>query len=572
MTSQPSPAIVTQEGVRGLPRVALFLFCLSYVLPGFLFRDAWKSVDLISLGFMMSLSQGASDWLHPTFMGQSPELAALLPYWLGAGFIHILSPWIEPQYAARVPFIASTFLSMGACWFAVFYLSKSTKAQPVAFAFGGEANEEDYARTMADAALLALIASLGLALPSHEVTPMLIQLCCVCMAFCAISMMVHEKKKSLLLGTLSLLGLSLSGAPSLSFGMGLIGSTLIALDPEGKKGQKTHALLCLTLTVLVSLVTPQELWQWRLVTPQMTWQAWSGVLNLLVWFTWPAWPLSLWTLWRWRHHWLSSQWSRHLLIPLSLGVFFCLSAILSVPPDRILLLSLPFWAALAAFALPTLQRSVSALIDWFTLIFFCGCAFIIWVVWLAMQTGWPAQPAKNVARLLPGFVPEFDTLGFLSALVATLVWIALVHWRVGRKRHALWVRLVLPAGGAALCWLLLMSLWLPLLDYARSYKPLVAQVQAIVQPEGCVQVSGLELAQISAFQIHSNLRVIELDESHQSLAPETCNWLLVEAPTKGSEEQRTKAHWVFVKTIPRASDDNQDMDIYHRATPESALP
>jgi hypothetical protein len=572
MVQQPSPAIVTQEGVRGLPRVALVLFCLAYVLPGFLFREAWKSVDLISLGFMMNLAQGGSDWWHPTFMGQSPELAALLPYWLGAGFIQLLGPWIQPQYAVRVPFIASTFLSMGGCWYAVFYLSKSSKAQPVAFAFGGEAKEEDYARTMADAALLALIASLGLALPSHEVTPMLIQLCAVCLAFCSLSMMAHEKKKSLLLGALSLLGLSLSGAPSLSLGMGLIGSALIAFDPEPNRYQKTQTLLCLVITALVALITPKELWQWRLVSPPMSWRAWSGTLNLLIWFTWPAWPLSLWTLWRWRHHWLSGEWSKHLMIPLSMGLLFCVSAILSVPPDRILLLSLPFWAALAAFALPTLQRSVSALIDWFTLIFFCGCAFIIWVVWLAMQTGWPAQPAKNVARLLPGFVPEFDALSFICALIATCVWIALVHWRVGRKRHALWVRLVLPAGGAALCWLLLMSLWLPLLDYARSYKPLVAQVQATIQPDRCVQVSGLGLAQISAFQIHSSLRVIELDETHPNPSQETCNWLLVESPTKGDEEQRSKEHWEFVKTIPRPSDDNQDMDIYHRRGTQSSLP
>ncbi|MFZ9180222.1 MAG: hypothetical protein ACO21V_13530, partial [Limnohabitans sp.] len=45
----------------------------------------------------------------------------------------------------------------------------------------------------------------------------------------------------------------------------------------------------------------------------------------------------------------------------------------------------------------------------------------------------------------------------------------LVHWRAGRHRAALWKSLVLPAGGAALCWLLLMTLWLPALDYARSY-------------------------------------------------------------------------------------------------------
>jgi hypothetical protein len=40
----------------------------------------------------------------------------------------------------------------------------------VAFAFGGEAQLIDYARAMADAALLALVACLGLAQLSHETT------------------------------------------------------------------------------------------------------------------------------------------------------------------------------------------------------------------------------------------------------------------------------------------------------------------------------------------------------------------------------------------------------------------
>ena len=40
--------------------------------------------------------------------------------------------------------------------------------------------------------------------------------------------------------------------------------------------------------------------------------------------------------------------------------------------------------------------------------------------------------------------------------------LALVRWRTGRHRNALWKSLVLPAGGVALAWLLLMTLWLPL--------------------------------------------------------------------------------------------------------------
>ena len=46
--------------------------------------------------------------------------------------------------------------------------------QPVAFAFGGEASPLDYARAIADAALLALIASLGLLQLGHETTPELV--------------------------------------------------------------------------------------------------------------------------------------------------------------------------------------------------------------------------------------------------------------------------------------------------------------------------------------------------------------------------------------------------------------
>ena len=36
---------------------------------------------------------------------------------------------------------------------------------------------------------------------------------------------------------------------------------------------------------------------------------------------------------------------------------------------------------MAAFALPTLRRSVSALIDWFTLLFFTSTAVMIWGYW-----------------------------------------------------------------------------------------------------------------------------------------------------------------------------------------------
>ena len=184
-----------------------------------------------------------------------------------------------------------------------------------------------------------------------------------------------------------------------------------------------------------------------------------------------------------------------------------LAALLTPSRDRALLAALPPLATLAALALPTLRRGLSALIDWFSVLFFSAGAIVIWVVWLSLQTGVPAKPAANVARLAPGFEPVFQPLALLVALLATLAWAWLARWRTGRHRPALWKSLVLPAAGTALCWLLLMTLWLPALDYGRS---MAAQVQALAQrmaaagaqPPPCVNTLGLNASQMAALDFH----------------------------------------------------------------------
>lgn len=124
---------------------------------------------------------------------------------------------------------------------------------------------------------------------------------------------------------------------------------------------------------------------------------------------------------------------------------------------------------LAAFSLPTLKRSMAAWIEWFTLLFFSVSVLAIWTIWFAMQTGFPAKPAANIAKLAPGFIPSFAWLPTMAAILGTAAWTYLVWWRAKRHRMPLWKTLVLPASGASLCWLLLSTLWMPLLDHARSY-------------------------------------------------------------------------------------------------------
>lgn len=576
--NRPSPAIVSQSAVRRLPRMALVLFCLAYVLPGFLSRSPWRVEDITAFGFMRELAMGHTDWWAPRLFGQAPEFDALAPYWLGAAMIKLLPAGIPEDLAVRLPFMALLALTLAAVWQGTYYLARSPQAQPVAFAFGGEAKPTDYARAMADGALLALIASLGLAQLSHETTPALTQLSCAALSFFAVAALPYRRVMPYLALVLGLCGLALSGAPATALLLCAGAWVVHGLNPPSEHQHTpypprfdhprahriTHVFLLGLGVLLVMLIGALDLWRWRLHSPAINGASWYHLLTLLVWFTWPTWPLALLTVWRWRRHIITSspqaglRVSRHLAWPLWFIGVTMTGTLFTTAGDRALLLALPAMACLASFALPTLKRSLAALIDWFTLIFFTGCAFIIWVVWLAMQTGFPEQPAANVQRLAPGFEPVLAWPALLVAFLATAVWAWLVKWRVGRHRAAIWKSLVLPSGGAALCWLLLTTLWMPLLNHARSYVPMVATLEHLTEG-ACAEAWGLHRGLMTAINYHSRL-VLEIAPGSSQ-----CPWLLVDKDQAASLPQSVDLSlWALQRTLGHPREGEEDLLIYRR--------
>ena len=567
--NRPNPAIVAQAAVRRLPRATLLLFCLAYVLPGFIGRAPWRSDDITALGYMTALAIGATDWLSPQVMGIAPEVNALLPYWLGAWAIQLAPSWVAVDFVARIPFIGLLIVTLIGTWYGTYQLARSPQAQPLPFAFGGEAMPADYARALADGALLALIACLGLAQPAHETTPVLAQLGFSALAFFGFAAFSNHRDLPLLATAVGLGGLVLSGAPTLAVLLGLGGSLTLLLDtgeePAGVRQARLRAATMTLITLLAAwLASALELWRWRIALPPTNGESWLGIGNLLIWFTWPAWPLGLWTLWRWRRHLVRKLRlpSRHLALPLWFISVTLGTTLTTTSPDRTLLLALPALAAMAAFALPTLGRTVAAVIDWFTLLFFSGCAFVIWLVWVAMQTGVPWQPAANVERLAPGFVPTFSIAPFLIALAASGAWFWLVKWRAGRHRAAIWKSMVLPAGGAALCWLLLMTLWLPLLDYARSYVPLVHRTLLTMQPVrtgDCAHNFGLTVGQLTAFELHGPLLMKPAGTAA------SCRWLIVNRDVTGPiADTLDLSSWTLFSQQSHPTDNSDNLLIYKR--------
>lgn len=565
-----NPAIVTQLSARRLPRWVLVLLCTAYVLPGTLGRDPWRQADLAAFGVMWDMVHVSGDWWHPQVLGQAAEIQAWLPYWLGALAIQGL-PFLPPDLASRLPFGGLLLLGLGCTWFAMYHLARLPAALPVSFAFGGEADPTDYARALADTALLALLASLGLAQFSHESTPEAAQF-----AFAALLLYgsarlasAHAERRwlSALVWWLGAVGLSLSGAPWIGLALGL-GWLLWSLPTGSTRSGSSSVerwsvwLICATGTLLAAVLSwqldvPNRAQQWHELQQWLEWGEWQRFGRLLLWFTWPAGLLAVWTLWRWRQRLHSA----HVLLPLWFVLAALASSWLMGGYDRALLLGLPAMACLAAFAIPTLSRSVSALIDWFALLFFTGGLVVIWVIWSAMVTGHPAKPAANVARLAPGFEATFAWPLFLPAVMATVAWIALLAWRIGRHKPALWKTLTLSATGSTVCWLLLMTLWLPLLNHGMGQAPISRRIASITPPNSCVLVHGLGASHIAGLQYHGGLTLVR----SQATDSKRCERLVVHPSAVNSLPQTLDmSEWQMLRSIPRLRENRDHLLVYAR--------
>lgn len=537
----PTPAIVPERGAQALPRLALLLFCAAYVLPGLFGRDPWRNADLTAFGFMASIAQGHAPWWQPAIAG-IPAEGGLLPYWIGALAIKAL-PFLEPALAARLPFGLALVGVLVLVWYSTFHLARTDAAQPVAFAFGGEAHAIDYARALADGALLALVASLGLLLLGHETTPELIQLLGITLYVYGLAAAPYREGKARLACVVALPVLAASGAPAMALALGLGGALLCR---QSAREQVRRLLPWVFAAGLLSALAAWGLhgWAWRVAVDGYA-QEPLRFPSLLAWFCWPAWPMALWTLWRWRAHWQH----RHVSVPL-LGVLVPLAtSFLMNSSDRALLLALPALAVLASFSLPTLRRSVAAAMDWFSVFFFSALALFVWAYYASMQAGWPAQPLANVRKLAQGFEPSFHPLALALALLGTAAWIFLVRWRTARHQHALWKSLVLPAGGVALIWLLGLSLWLPVLDYARSQRPLVERLRTqLPTPINCLAAPGQPLHLLAALEFQGGWSV----DARQPLAQTSCSHALLQSELL--RPAPVPAGWQVLGSVRRPTD------------------
>ncbi len=191
----------------------------------------------------------------------------------------------------------------------------------------------------------------------------------------------------------------------------------------------------------------------------------------------------------------------HVAIPLSvIGPLLVLVVLQSHQSNRLFMLLLPPLSVLATFALPTLKRGAINAIDWFATVEFHDARQLRLACLDAGLFGFPrrSRATSRVSRL--GFVPQFKILSFVCAVAVTVCWFVLVRWRLARHPKVLWRSVVLSSAGTTLMWVLLMTLWLPVVNYSRTYKDVAEQI-AIHLPDDYTCISPVRLgdAQIATF-------------------------------------------------------------------------
>ena len=495
-----SPALVTARDVQRLPRWILGLLSLAWLLPGVFGRDPWRNADLTAYATMLAMAEGRTDGLRPTLGGVAVD-AAWLPHALGAWSMQALGPVLGIDLAARLPFAALLAVSLWMVWLACRGLALGDSAQPVKLAFGGEASSSEYSIALADSAVLAMMATLGLLQLGHENTPELAQLASASAFLAGVGQSRIRTRAARALILLSLPWLALSGAPTVAVLWGLVG-WVTALSASHPDTRRLAPWLLVACGLTLALSSWLDLWRWRWTPPASTEDA-VRQLRLWAWFLWPVWPLALLTLWRWRF----AVGRRHIAMPALALLGAWAASIAAGGNDRTLMLAVPGAAILAAFSLPTLRRDIGALLDAFSLTAFTLSIILIWVMYAAMVSGWPPQPAANMARLLPGFELHVSVPDVSVAAAATVAWVGVLRWRTGPRRLPLWKTLILPAAGTAIIWVLLMTLWRPPLDYARSSRGMVERALALSPAPTCLWGWEFSPVHSAAFEVFGRVKV-----------------------------------------------------------------
>lgn len=525
----------------------LALLCTVWLGTGLTGHDPWQPDDAYSFGLIYHILQ-SGDWLIPTLAGERHLEHPPLFYMTAAFFARLFSPLLDLHDGAR---LASGF-------YTAFTLL-----------FTGLAGRELFGSGRGWTAVIILIGCLGMLVRSHElITDLALLTGCAMMLYGYALGRRHIFLSGVFIGSGVGIGFMSKGliAPVLFV---LISVVLLLFHTWRSRSFFTSLAVALLFALPWLIVWPVLLYQhspelfmeWFWTHNVGRWLDYIQTghfarpfyyLKMLPWFAWPALPLAAWKVWEERKRALHEAEFQLLLV----SFFVMLLALSAVPSARdvyALPMLLPL-VLLATAALPTLRRGAANALDWFGIMTFGLFAILMWWGWAGLLQDNHAKITRWLKSYQPGFEPVFHATSFWIAFAFTVLWLFLV-WRVGRSMR----RAVLNwAGGITLVWVLAMTIWLPWLNNAKSYRTMVASLrQSLPMDYGCIASLHVGGTQRAMMQYMGNIF------TYAHMQPD-CNLLLVqgESARKLVEAEKT---WVKVWEGTRRGSKSEQFCLYQRA-------
>jgi 4-amino-4-deoxy-L-arabinose transferase-like glycosyltransferase len=486
---------------------ALTILLVLYIFTGLIGHDPWRTDDAITIGIVHDIVTNGH-WLNTSLAGR-PYADAPLYYWIAAACAHLFA-WLLPLHdATRLASGISTLLALSFILLAA---------------------RELHGKAHAAAAPLILAGSIGFLYHAHEAQPMLAALTAHTAAYWGLSLLNRQAKKG-------------AGIFGLALGLGFLANGLapvLTLLPTAafvlwRSENRKQAVPMLLGSVLIAFLLA-ALWLVPLfvIAPEFFADFWKNELNqlsianspfnniqrylaLLPWYAWPALPLAGWALWAKRRilHTLPLAWPIFSFVTTLLVLSLCLDA-RSAPA----LLLLPPLVLLAVPGVTSLRRGAANAFDWFGMITFTTFAGLAWVIWSAMVFGWPERLARQAVRIEPGFVGQLNIITAIFALLMTLIWC----WLIATSPRSPMRGIMHWMAGLTLFWLLIATLWMPWIDYGKTYRPVSASLAAALGAKhGCVANANVNDAVLASLDYFDGLRTVPL----KSAAGKRCDWLLI---------------------------------------------
>ncbi len=513
----PFASIAKTKGITLPPKGwVLFLLLIVYLFSGLVWHDPWKNSDVISIGVVWNMLQDGK-WFALQLAGNT-FVDAPFYYWIAAIIGKVSSLFLPTHGAIR--------LASGA--FALIALASILLA---ARALNG--------RDFAAAAPLLLAGSVGFIFHAHEAQPMLAVLAFHAATYFSLTLFEkHPKHAAFALISALLFTFLAGGALALALLLPIIAWAILFLPiPKTahiKLGCAIGAALFLSALYLCALryFSPtyfSAFWAHEMgkLTPVVQpLQNAFEYLNMLPWYAWPALPLAFWSIWVMRRN-LSNK---EIAFPLAafLSTFILISFSLEAGSAQALFL-LPSLVLLAVPGIAKLRRGAANGFDWFAMMIFSLLAVLVWIGWFAIIFGVPARLAQRALILEPGFVGQFDFLPVLFSLVLSGVWVWLILTSPRSPLRSLfhWM------SGVTLFWCLLAFLWMPWIDYGKSYRVIAGELkQALPKLPTCIASAGVSPAVQASLDYFSGIRTQPLGDANRS----ECRLLLIHGQIQNMPE------------------------------------